>query len=153
MKMIENLRELLDIALDREIVSRAFYTAGQKKTQDPGAVEMMKELAAEEEKHYEWIKSFRDTGIKPVELAAQGLPDLMISEYLVDPQISEGAGLQEVLITAMKREQYSIEFYTRMEMVIQLETGRQLCRRLVGAERNHKAKIEDLYERLFLKEN
>ncbi len=35
--VVDELTELLDIAMDREIVSQAFYIAGQKKTQDPGA--------------------------------------------------------------------------------------------------------------------
>ncbi len=150
--MIDGLTDILDIALDREIVSQTFYIAGQKKTQDRGAIELMKELAAEEQKHYIWIKNFRDSGPGNFSWSRQNLPDLMISEYLVDPQISEGVGLQEVLITAMKREQYSIEFYTRMEQGMQIESGRQLCRRLIDAEKDHKAKLENLYENIFLKE-
>jgi rubrerythrin len=77
----------------------------------------------------------------------------MISEYLVDPGIAEGAGLQEVLIAAMKREQYSVEFYNGLERAMTDGPGRQFCRKLILAEEGHKAKLEDLYENLFLKED
>jgi rubrerythrin len=151
--MIEGLIELLDIALDREIVSQVFYTAGQKKTRDPGAITLMKELASEEQKHYMWIKSFRDSGLNRADRFPQKLPDMKISEYQTDPGISEGAGLQEVLIAAMKREQYSMEFYTEMDHLMLNEAGHQLCRKLILAEEGHKARLEELYETLFLKEN
>lgn len=151
--MADELTELLDIAMDREIVSQAFYIAGQKKTRDPGAIELMKELAAEEQKHYEWIKHFRDTGLKAAEWSLEKLPDLMLSEYLIETTISADAGIQDVLTAAMKREQHSIEFYAKMDQVMQNDSGHQLCRKLIGAETNHKAKLEDIYETLFLKEN
>jgi rubrerythrin len=57
--MIDELTNLLDIAMDREIVSQSFYLAGQKKTQDAGAIQLMKELADQELRHFQWIKTSR----------------------------------------------------------------------------------------------
>ncbi len=145
--------DLLNIAIDREIVSEAFYVASQKKTTDPGAIQLMKELAEEESRHYLWIKNLKDQGSEKENRLPKKIPNLMISEYLTDAKISEGAGLQEVITTAMKRELASVEFYNEMKSSMSTEAGKQLCERLVHAERNHKAKLEIFYDDLFNQED
>ena len=45
--MRDELTELLDTAIYKEIASQAFYIAGQDKTNDPAAKALMKELAGE----------------------------------------------------------------------------------------------------------
>jgi len=45
--MPDELTELLDTAIYKEIASQATYTAGQSKTRDPAARALMKELADE----------------------------------------------------------------------------------------------------------
>ena len=51
--MLDELTELLDKVIYKEIVSQAFYVAGQSKTQDPGVRALMEELAQEELRHAE----------------------------------------------------------------------------------------------------
>ena len=43
--MPDELADLLDGAIYKEIVSQAIYNTGQKQTQDAGARALMKELA------------------------------------------------------------------------------------------------------------
>lgn len=73
----------------------------------------------------------------------------MISEYLTGSDTLEGAGLQDTLIFAIKREQQSIEFYSKMMGVIRDETAKPLCQRLVREELKHKLKLEMFYDDLF----
>jgi rubrerythrin len=151
--MFDKLTELLDIALDREIASQAFYIAGQKMTQDPGAIELMRELADQELRHYQWIKDLKENGLNEKSWDPERLPGLMISEYLTDTRFSEGAGLQEVITVAIKREQYSVEFYTGLNEAMKGEDARQLCGKLINEELRHKTKLEKFYDDLFNKEN
>jgi rubrerythrin len=151
--MADELTELLDTAMDKEIVSQAFYIAGQKKTQDPGAIRLMQELASEELKHFEWIKDFKDKRLDRQGWYAKRLHNLMISENLVDTNLSEGAGLQDVLTIALKREQNSFQFYSDLRNALKNEAARQLCEKLIHAELNHKMKLETFYDDLFYKEN
>ena len=60
--MPDELVELWDTAIYKEIASQAFYIAGQSKTQDPGAKALMKELAREELKHSQWLKNLKEKG-------------------------------------------------------------------------------------------
>jgi rubrerythrin len=151
--MATETSDLLNIAMDREIVSEAFYTANQKKTTDPGAIQLMRELALEESKHYQWIKNLKEQWLEKDARPPKKIPDLMISEYLTETQISEGAGLQEVITAAMKRELLSVEFYAKMKLEMNTMAGKQLCEKLIEAERNHKAKLEIFYDDLFNQED
>ncbi len=151
--MIDELSRLLDVAMDREIVSQSFYIAGQKKTQDPGAIRLMQELADQELQHYHWIQEFKDRGLTSSPRHTEKLADLKISEYLNEVHIAEGIGLQDVVIAALKREQHSVEFYQGMQQVMDTPQGQELCDRLAHEELHHKQKLEFLYDDLIRQEN
>ncbi len=150
--MSDELAELLDTAIYKEIEAQSLYLAGQKKTQDPGAVSLMKELAKEELHHSGELKKLKDKGLKKSDWHQQKVPDLKISEYLTGDDSIEGAGLQDLLIFAMKREQQSVEFYSKMMGVARDETAKHLCESLVQWELHHKLRLELLYDGLFYKE-
>jgi rubrerythrin len=54
--MPDELTELLDTAIYKEIASEVLYSAAQGKTDDPGAKALLKELAAEEKGHQSRLK-------------------------------------------------------------------------------------------------
>ena len=147
--MADELTELLDIAIYKEIASQAFYITGQSKTEDHGARTLLKELSEEDLKHAELLKDLKAKGLTKQSWHPQRVRDLMISEYLTSPDTVEGAGLQEVLILAMKREQQSVEFYSKMMGVMRDKAAKHLCERLVQEELRHKLKLETYYDDLF----
>ncbi len=151
--MSDELSELLETAIYKEIEAQALYSAGQKKTQDPGAVSLMKELAKEELRHAEELKRLKDKGLKKNAWHQKRVPDLKIAEYLTAADSVEGAGLQELLVFAMKREQQSVEFYSRMMTAMRNEEAKRLCEGLAQWELRHKLRLELLYEGLFYKED
>ncbi len=77
----------------------------------------------------------------------------MISEYLTGGDTLEGAGLQDLLVFAMKREQQAVEFYSQMMGVMRDETAKRLCERLVHEELKHKLRLEQFYDKLFYGED
>ncbi len=147
--MPDELNELWETAVYKEIAAQSFYIAAQKMTQDPGARKLMSELAAEELKHSELLKNLRQTDWKRGEWLKQEVPNLMQSEYLAGPDALDGAGVQETLIFAMKREQAAIEFYSRMMAVVRGDEAKLLARRLAHEELGHKLKLELYYESMF----
>lgn len=151
--MSDELIELLDTAIYKEIASQAFYIAGQTKIQDPGAKALMKELAEEELKHSRWLKNLKEKGLDEGNWHRDEVPNLMISQYLTGGETLEGAGLQDTLVFAMKREQQSIEFYSILMSVMRDETAKRLCERLVHEELRHKLKLEIFYDDLFYGED
>jgi len=145
-RMRDELTELLDAAIYKEIASQAFYIAGQNNTQDPGAKVLMKELAKEELRHSQWLKKLKEKGLDKEDWHQEKVPNLMISEYLTGGDTLEGASVQDTLLSAMKREQHAIEFYSKMMGVIRDEAAKHLCQRLVHEELKHKLKLETLYD-------
>ena len=151
--MTDELSELLDTAMYKEIASQAFYIAGQRKTQDQGAKALMKELAEEELKHSQFLKDIKEKRLDKSSWRRDEVPNLRISEYLTGGETLEGAGLQDTLIFAMKREQQSIEFYSRLMSVMSDETAKRLCERLVQNELRHKLRLEIFYDDFFYGED
>ena len=151
--MSDELTELLDTAIYREIASQAFYIAGQSKTEDPGAKTLMKELAEEELKHSQLLKSLKEKGLGMLGWYREKVPNLMISEYLTSDETLEGVHLQDTLVFAMKREQESVDFYSRMMGVIRDKDAKWLCQKLVSEELKHKLRLEVFYDDLFYGEN
>ena len=147
--MPDELTELLDTAIYKEIASQAFYIAGQSKTEDPGAKALLKELAEQELGHAELLKNLKEKGLTKQDWHQEKVPNLMISEYLTGGDALEGAGLQDTLTVAIKREQQSIEFYSKMMGIMRGESAKHLCERLVQEELKHKLKLETLYDDLF----
>ena len=150
--MPDELTELLDTAMYREIVSQAIYEAGQKKTKNPAAIALMKELAAEEVKHAELIKEFKEKKTDKHIYHSEMVPDLMISEYITGGDVLEGSGLQDTLIFAIKREQQAVEFYSKMMSILRYDIAKRLCERLVHEELKHKLRLETFYDDLFYQE-
>jgi len=151
--MSDELTELLDTAIYKEIASQAFYIAGQKKSQDTGAKILMKELAEEELKHSQLLKNLKEKGLRKPGWHREKVPNLMISEYLTGGETLEGASLQDTLIFAMKREQQSVDFYSRMMGVIMDRDAKRLCQKLVSEELKHKLRLEVFYDDLFYGED
>jgi len=149
----DELTELLDMAMYREIASQAFYIAGQDLTQDLAAKTLMKELAEEESKHLQKLKKLKERGLTRLSWHQKEVPNLRISEYLTGGNTLENAGLQDTLVFAMKREQQAVEFYSKMMSVMRDRSAKQLCRRLVDEELNHKLRLEILYDDLFYGED
>jgi rubrerythrin len=151
--MSDELTDLLDTAIYKEIASHTLYVAGQSKTQDLSARALMKELAQEELKHAEWLKDLKESGVGKLNWYQERVPNLRISEYLTGGRTLEGAGLQDTLTFAMKREQQSIEFYSKLMSVMRDEAAKRLCERLVHEELTHKLRLEIFYDDFFYGED
>jgi len=80
--MPDELSDLLDTAIYKEIASQAVYEAAQQKTDDSGARELLKELARQEVKHAEKLKNLKQKGLAKQLWHQEKITDLKISDYL-----------------------------------------------------------------------
>ena len=153
MKMSDELLELLDTAIYKEIAAQAFYIAGQERTNDTGAQTLMQELAEEELHHQKWLTGLKDKGTEKLHWNKEKVSNLMISEYLVGGDSLADASLQDTLIFAIKREQQAVEFYSRMISAIHNQNAKHLCEQLVHQELRHKLKLEIFYDDMYYRED
>lgn len=149
---MDELSEVLDTAIYREVASQAMYEAAQRKTDDPAAVKLLEDLARQEVKHAEQLKYMRQKGLVK-DWHPYAIADLKISNYLTGGDTLEGAGLQDTLIYAMKREEESVDFYRKMAGLMREDAARALCTSLVNEEIKHKKRLEILYDELFYGED
>jgi rubrerythrin len=147
--MVDELAEVWDMAIYKEIASQSLYLAARHDTEDPAAKVMLAELAANELKHAAMLRKIKKSGWGKTDSNQRALTDLRSNDYLNGPDILEGAGLQEVLIFAIKREQQSLTFYAQMMGALSQETSKSLCLRLAREELHHKMRLELEYEELF----
>ncbi|MFQ5997637.1 MAG: ferritin family protein, partial [Dehalococcoidales bacterium] len=132
---------------------QAVYEAAQRQTEDPGAKALLQELAKEELGHTQRLKKLKEKGFQQRDWHQEPVANLKISEHLTSADTIEGAGLQDTLIFAMKREQQAVEFYSKMMGLMRDEASKQLCESLVHEELKHKLRLEMLYDDLFYGEN
>lgn len=151
--MQNELAEILETAIYKEVASQAVYEAGQRQTNDAGARALMAELALEEERHADILWGLKEREWKPDEWHHNGVRNLRISDYLVAPARLNGAMLQDTLSFAIKREQLSVDFYSRLMGTFRGAEAKSLCERLVHEELKHKQKLETLYDDLFYQED
>lgn len=151
--MQQEMHDLLEAAMYKEIAAQATYEAAVMQTNDLGAQALMKELAEEEAQHLQMLKNFKETDLERTDWDTEKVPNLMISEHLTGGETLKGARVQDTLLFAMKREQEAAEFYSRMTKALLTPEAKRLCEKLVQQELRHKSKLEILYDDLVYEED
>jgi len=151
--MSKELDELIETAMYKEIASNAFFSAGMRQTEDRGAIALLAELADEELGHLAKLKKLKEGNWRKTPWISKRVADLKLSSYISGSDQLEGAGLQDVLISAIKHEQKAVDFYSRMTSLFRNETAKSFCQWLAQQELSHKQKLEKFYDDYFYAEN
>jgi len=144
--MNDEISELLEAAMYKEVAANAFYGQAGKNTDDPGAKKLLTELAGAELKHLNIFKELKLDKIDGLKWHSDKAADLKTSDYLTGSDKLEGAGLQDIIIFAIRQEQMAIEFYSQMMSVFRSREAKKLCQWLVQEEMEHKLKLESFYD-------
>ena len=141
--------ELVQLGIKKETDTEAFYRYWAQRLADPGAQTLLSELAQEEIKHRLFFESLKETDIQPGQPAE--VLDLHIGDYLLPEEISEGSSIQDVLITAIHREESAIKFFS--DLAAQLGKMQPTFERLAAEEKKHKLRLETFYDDNILTED
>lgn len=136
--------DMLDLALEREDAAYRLYLNAAKKTTNPSAKKIFDELAAQEAGHKKLILNLDKQKIAGYTFTQ--VPDLGISEYLVNIPYHDSMTYQEILIYAMKSEEKSCRFYLEAEKMTDDPELKKLLLMLANEEQKHKFRLETLYE-------
>lgn len=142
----KSIDEILVFAIDKEKEAVTFYTDLSKKQTTDALALTFRELAQEEAKHVKLLTNIsKNAGmIKSYEL--KKVPNLKISDYLVDMEYSENMVMQDILILAMKREEMAVKLYTQLAMGSIDDESVKLFKLLAQEESKHKLTFEKLYD-------
>jgi len=141
--------EIIKFAIEKEIGAFDFYTGASQVAKYSGGRGLFADLAGEEEKHRRLLEGI--TVEKISSLKIETVPDLKISDYMIDVEFNPDLSYAEILRVAMKMEERSLKLYNDLTESHQGEEIVRLFRFLATQEAKHKYGLEKLYDDDILK--
>lgn len=137
-------QEVIDYAIEKEEEAAAFYLEASQKAEQPHMKDALRGMAAEEQKHRELLMNMDVEKVAGKKL--ETIPDLKVSDYLVDVEYSPDMAYQDMLILAMKREKAAFKMYSDIADITDPPEIKKLFEVLAQEEAKHKLKLEMEYE-------
>jgi len=144
------LEEIISFAVEREDTAYRLYKRAAELSTSIASRKMFEEMAAEEAGHKE-VFSRIDTD-KAANHKDVKIPDMQISQYLVDVKFRKDMTYQEILTFAMKAEESAYKLYEAAAAATEDQKLRNVLKVFADVERGHKARIEQLYDEHVLTE-
>ena len=148
---LQKFGSVLDFAIEREKDAVKFYNDLIKMTKSFDIMETIRTIELMERNHIKVIEKMKNQEIGDVVI--RSVNDLKISEYLVLPEDKMPDNYQDLLITAMKREELSHKLYVSLAEEIEDIDVKTVFQKLASEEAKHKLTFENLYDSDILKEN
>jgi len=145
----KKFEEIIQFAIQREIESMNFYDRASKLVKHSGTRDLFLDYMKQEEGHKKKLEGVRVGKIQLGKI--EKIPNLKISDYMVEAELKPDISYGDILRFAMKREERSVKLYTDLNEKNQDETLRSLFTFLIQEESKHKYHIERLYDDEVLK--
>jgi rubrerythrin len=145
------LEQIISFAVEREETAYRLYKQAAELSTSIASKKMFEEMAAEEAGHKE-VFSKIDIAKAEGHVPAR-IPDMKISQYLVDVPFRKDMTYQEILTFAMKTEESAYKLYDAAADAIEDPKLKKVLKVFADVERGHKAKLEVLYDEYVLREN
>jgi len=145
----KKFEEIIQFAIQREIESMNFYDRASKLVKHSGTRDLFLDYMKQEEGHKKKLEGVRVGKIQLGKI--EKIPNLKISDYMVEAELKPDISYGDILRIAMKREERSVKLYTDLNEKNQDETLRSLFAFLIQEESKHKYHIERLYDDEVLK--
>ncbi len=146
-----DFKTIIAFAVEREEEAARGYGEMMVRAKHESLKRLLADLKAEEEHHKKLL-----TGLSSADLSslrAERIPDLKITDDLLEAPLDEESNFQDLLIFAAKKEQKAVELYSRLLEAAATEDLKKLFAFLVSQEKQHKLKLETEYENRVLWEN
>ena len=141
-----SIDEILKFAIDKENEAVAFYQSQAAKATKPSLKEIFESFAKEEEKHAALLSDISGNKEKIESYEFKKIPDLKISDYMVEQDYEEGMPMPEILKVAMKREEKAVKLYQTLADQTDNADAKKVFLMLVQEESKHKLGLESMYD-------
>ncbi|MGC8691689.1 MAG: ferritin-like domain-containing protein [Thermoplasmata archaeon] len=144
-----DIAELFDRAIKTEEDAYEFYLKFSKIVKNPAAKDLLKELANEELNHKNIIMKYFFGKYE----FSKDIPVLSLLDHLPKKEnLDENSELKDVLSHAILREEKEYKFYDELEKYMIDPKIKEILKFLKKQERNHKAKLENMYDDIIYSE-
>jgi rubrerythrin len=147
---LKQYEEIIKFAIEKEIGAFNFYTEASQVAKYSGARELFVDFAKEEEKHRKLLEEVTDEKIAQLKVE-KSVPDLKISDYMVEVEFRPDLSYADILRMAMKMEERSLKLYTDLKETAKGQEIHKLFDFLAQQEAKHKYAIEKKYDEDILK--
>lgn len=151
MKEFNSLNDILDFAIMAEQEAVDFYTGLAATIKEDNIKQIFLDFAKEEIGHKTKLMDIQKTG--SLTLGGPNIPDMKVSDYMVDVEIKPDLSYQDALIVAMKKEKAAFKLYMDLSVKAGDETFKNLFLNLAMEESKHKLRFEIEYDEYILREN
>ena len=145
----KKFEKIIRFAIDKEVKSFNFYTEASKVTKYSGAKDLFSDLAQQEVGHRKMLEKLDMEKIAQAKI--EKVPDLKISDYMVDAEFSPNMSYADILRKAMKMEERSLKLYNDMKEKNKDENLMKVFTFLANEEAKHKLRLEKIYDDEILK--
>lgn len=145
----KKFEEIIRFAIHREIESMDFYNKASNMVKHSGTRDLFLDFVKQEEGHKRKLEEVQAGKI--VLGRIEKIPNLKISDYMVEAELKRDISYGDILRIAMKREERSVKLYTDLNKKNQDEVLRNVFSFLIQEESKHKYYIEKLYDDEVLK--
>ena len=139
------LKKALEMAIQKEVVSRILYTSLSRRAREEAVKEACLELAGQEQMHQDILGKYLRGELKEGALSTSRVVDYKIAEHLEQPDVAPDMKLKDTFSLVAKRERASHEFYLGLARLHPAGEVKRLLEGLAGEERKHKQRVESLY--------
>ncbi len=143
-----NLKEIIDFAIEKEREAADFYEKVSDEQTMSGAREMLKEFAAQERKHEQMLQGFLDKGVVAgiEDYKFKWITDIKRSDYVAEMTYKPGMVYHELLMLAMKREEKALALYNELLTQTDSAEAKNIFKMLCQEEAKHKLALETKYD-------
>ncbi len=141
-----SIDEILEFAIGKEKEAVAFYNSLAQEATRASLKGIFENFAKEEEKHAALLSDISGNKEKIDSYEFKNIPDLKISDYMVEQEYEQGMPLPEILKLAMKREEKAVKLYQTLSDQTDNQDAKKLFLMLVQEESKHKLGLESMYD-------
>jgi len=145
----KQFKEMIQFAIGREIDAINFYNQANKMVKHSGTKELFSDFMKQEEGHKKKLEGVLAGKVNVAKI--EKVPNLKISDYMVDGELRPDISYADILRIAMKREERSVKLYTDLKERNQDTTLNNLFTFLIQEESKHKYSLEKIYDDEVLK--
>ena len=145
----KKFQEIIQFAIQREIESMGFYNKASKLVKHSGTRDLFLDFVKQEEGHKKKLEEVQSGKIVLGKI--EKIPNLKISDYMVDAELNPNISYADILRIAMKREEHSVKLYSDLNEKNEEESLKKLFTFLMQEESKHKYAIEKIFDDEVLK--
>jgi rubrerythrin len=139
------LKEVLEGAIQKEIMSRFLYIGLRQRVKKQASRDAFQALAEQEEVHQRILEDYLHGRFKEGSLSSSVVVDYKVADYLDQPDISPTMELKDVFLLAANKEKTAHDLYTTLAGIHPNGYVKRLLEDLAFQELEHKNRIENLY--------